>query len=83
MPCSILYTWITSAFSRLYSYEGNPNARSLSLYDRCDILLTSFVARVCTFSIATLSFLKNMHHTVDAYSKWGRTNDLDKFKNVS
>ena len=39
--------------SRLYSEEGNPNARSLSLYDKRDILLTSFVARLCTFSIAT------------------------------
>ena len=50
MSCSILYTWITSALSRLYSNEGNPNARSLSLYGKCDIHLTSFVARLCTFS---------------------------------
>ena len=83
MSCNILYTWIISALSRLYSNESNPNARSLSLYGRCDILITSFVARLCTFSIATLSFLNTGHHTVDAYSKWGRTNDLNKFKHIS
>ena len=69
MLCIIMYTWITSALSSLYSKEGNPNARSLSLYGRCDILLTSFVARLCTFLIATLCFLNTGHHTVDAYSK--------------
>ena len=80
MSCSILHTWITSAFSRLYSNQGNPNAGSISLYGRCDIRLTSFVARLCTFSIATLSFLKTGHHTVDAYSKKGWTSDLNKLK---
>ena len=63
MSCSILYTWITSALSLLYSNEGNPNARSLSLYGKCDIHLTSFVARLCTFSKAILSFLKTGDHT--------------------
>ena len=69
MSCSILYTWITSALSRLYSNEGNSNARSLSLYGKCDIHLTSFVARLCTFSKAILSFLKTGDHTGNAYSK--------------
>ena len=41
------------------------------------------MARLCTFSIAILSFLKTGDHTGDAYSKWVRTNDLNKFKNVS
>ena len=79
MSCSILYTWITSALSRLYSNVGNPNARSLSLYGKCDIHIKSFVARLCTFSIAILSFLKTGDHTGDAYSKCVRTNDLNKF----
>ena len=83
MLCIILYSWITSALSCLYSNEGNPNARSLSLYDKCDIPLTSFVACLCMFKFATLSFLKTGHHTDDAYSKLGRTNDLNKFKNMS
>ena len=83
MSCSILYTWITSALSRLYSNEGNPNARSLSLYGKCDIHLTSFVARLCTFSRAILSFLKTGDHTDDAYSKCVRTKDLNKFKKMS
>ena len=83
MSCSILYTWITSALSRLYSNEGNPNARSLSLYGKCDIHLTSFVARLCTFSKAILSSLKTGDHTDDAYSKCVRTKDLNKFKKMS
>ena len=83
MSCSILYTWITSALSRLYSNEGNPNARSLSLYGKCDIHLTSFVARLCSFSRAILSFLKTGDHTDDAYSKCVRTKDLNKFKKMS
>ena len=61
--------------------SGNPYARSLSLYDKCDILLTSFLARLCTFSIATLSFLKTGNHTVDAYSKCRRTIDLNELDN--
>ena len=68
MSCRILHTRITPNLSHLYSNQGNSNARSLSRYGRCDILYTSFVARLCTFSIATLSFLKFGHHTVDAYS---------------
>ena len=83
MSCSILYTWITSALSRLYSNEGNPSARSLSLFDKCDIHLTSFVAGLCTFSIAILSFLKTGDHTGDAYSKCVRTNGLNKFMKIS
>ena len=83
MSCSIVKTCITSAIFHLYSKEGNPNARRHLLHDRCDILLTSFVARLCAFSIAVLSSLKTGHYTDDAYSKCGRTNDLNKFKNMS
>ena len=32
MSCSILYTWITSILSRLYSNKGNPNARRLAFH---------------------------------------------------
>ena len=50
------------------------------------MLLTSFVAHLCTFSSPMVSFLKTGDHTEDAYSMCGRTIDLNKlnrFKNIS
>ena len=47
------------------------------------MLLTSFVARLCIFSIAIMSFLYTADHTDGACSKCGRTNDLYKFMNIS
>ena len=44
---------------------------------------TSFVALLCTFSIATMSFLYRGIHTVAALSGCGRTMDLCKFRNMS
>ena len=76
MLCIILYTSVKSALSRLYSSDGNPSFLSLSGYGRfltLEFLETSFVARLCTFSIAIMSFLNSGVQTVVAYSRCGLT----------
>ena len=47
----------------LISSDGSPNFFNLSWYDRCLILVTSFVALLWTFSIAIMSFLYKGAHT--------------------
>ena len=82
-PCIILYTWIISVLSLLYSKDDNPSAFNLSGYVRCCIHFTSLVARLCTFSIKILSFLNMGDQIVEAYSRCGLTTDLYRFKNIS
>ena len=59
MLFNILYISIKSALSRIYSSDGNPSFLSLSGYGRFLILKTNFVTRLCTFSIAIMSFLNS------------------------
>ena len=43
---------------------------------------TSLVTLLCTFSMEMLSFLYMTDQTVDAYSKFGLTMLLYRFKNI-
>ena len=72
-----------SAHSLLYSRVVSPRYLSVSRYVMLLIVWTSFVALLCAFSIATMSFLKRGVYTVTAYSKWGRTMDFYKLRNIS
>ena len=83
MSFIILKTSTRTALSLLYSRDGSPRHLSVSWYVKWLIVLTNFVALLCTFSIAIISFLKRGVHTVAAYSKWGLTIDLYKFRNIS
>ena len=76
MSLIILKVSTISERSLRYSSDGIPSDFSLSGYDRCWISKTSFVALLCTFSRATASFLKITYHTLEAYSRCGRTRDL-------
>ena len=73
MPFKILYTYIRCALDLLCS-NGKPSSLNLSLEFKSLILCTILVALLCTFSIDMQSFLYKTDQTVDAYSKWGRTN---------
>ena len=57
ISCRILYVWLMSALSLLYSDVGSPSLRNLSVYYKPLHDDTSFVARLWTFSIIILSFL--------------------------
>ena len=83
MSFIILKTSTRSALSLLYSRDGSPRHLSLSWYVKWLIVLTNFVALLCTFSITTISFLKRGVNTVAAFSKWGLTIDLYKFRSIS
>ena len=77
----ILYVCITSALLRLYSSDGSFSSASLSEYSLFSIPSTSLVARCCTLSIFSLSFLYTGWATVMQYSTLGLTSVLYKFMN--
>ena len=83
MSFNILYVSTILALNRRYSSDGRPRIFKRSLYGKCAISLTSFVALLWTFSIAMASFLNTMNHTLEAYSKFGLTKDLYSCKNIS
>ena len=68
-----------SALCLLYSSVGRPNFISLSGHDKFLQALTNLVVLRCIFSVAILSFLYGDDTTV-AYSRWGLTKDLSKFR---
>ena len=76
----LVYMNVIHTFVEERRLKGNA---FISYYDKCLILLTNFVALLWTFSIAIISFFCRGKHTVTAYSRWGRTTDLYKFRNIS
>ena len=76
----LLYTskclYISIAYPRFlrYSRVGRFNIFRLSGYSRLPKPSTSLVARICTFSRASIYLVRYGDHTLWAYSKWGRTN---------
>ena len=76
MPLIILNDWIISPRLLRWVRLDNFSFLNLSVYVRSFSSGTSFVARFCTFSTVSISFLKNGYHIVFPYSIFGLTKAL-------
>ena len=76
-----LYSCIISPLNLLYARVGKFNNFNLSGYSILFRPSTNFVARIWTFSIWFIYFLRYGAHTDWAYSKWGRTKAVNNLLN--
>jgi len=72
-PLQILKTSIISPRSLLVSRVVKPNFFNLSVYVKPRSLIISLVARFCTFSNKSMSFIRYGLQAYTQYSSFGRT----------